>query len=185
MHYGDCFSISCFIIVVSQDYDLLTLDLGKTYIISIFVQSFQIIKTSKDHTMKKLILFSAFLGFTFCIKAQTVEYTPNGGGGVLTSNGTVETSTELVLAYFKADGTIENSQHKAIGYIKNGTIENGAHKAVGYIKTDGTIEDASHTKVGYIKKDGTIEDMKERVRGNTTGQNSAWAAVNCFFLKIN
>ena len=72
------------------------------------------------------------------------------------------------------------------GWVRNrrdGTVEDSHHTTIGYIKSDGTIEDSHRTTIGYIKSDGTVEDSHRSTLGRSKGSREQ-TAMEYFFFKI-
>ena len=96
-------------------------------------------------------------------------------------NGTVENSTHSTIGYIKSNGTIENSTHSTIGYVKsNGEVENSTHSTIGYYR-NGTIENNSHSTIGYYRN-GCYESSTHSTIGKMRGTNNSTVIAGIFFF---
>ena len=96
-------------------------------------------------------------------------------------NGTVENSTHSTIGYIKSNGTIENSTHSTIGYVKsNGEVENSTHSTIGYYR-NGTIENSSHSTIGYFRS-GDYESSTHSTIGKMRGTNNSTVIAGIFFF---
>ena len=53
---------------------------------------------------------------------------------------------------------VMTSTGSTLGYVRNGTVENSTHSTIGYIKSNGTIENSTHSTIGYVKSNGEVEN---------------------------
>ena len=46
---------------------------------------------------------------------------------------------------------VMTSTGSTLGYVRNGTVENSTHSTIGYIKSNGTIENSTHSTIGKMR----------------------------------
>ena len=76
---------------------------------------------------------------------------------------------------------VMTSTGSTLGYVRNGTVENSTHSTIGYIKSNGTIENSSHSTIGYFRS-GDYESSTHSTIGKMRGTNNSTVIAGIFFF---
>ena len=76
---------------------------------------------------------------------------------------------------------VMTSTGSTLGYVRNGTVENSTHSTIGYIKSNGTIENSSHSTLGYFRS-GDYESSTHSTIGKMRGTNNSTVIAGIFFF---
>ena len=76
---------------------------------------------------------------------------------------------------------VMTSTGSTLGYVRNGTVENSTHSTIGYIKSNGTIENSTHSTIGYFRS-GDYESSTHSTIGKMRGTNNSTVIAGIFFF---